>query len=196
MESQQVEVTRGVGRQGKWFWLIPASLIVAVLVVIVTPTNVCTWTPAHNEKLAAKKLKQIADAQEDYRKHGDPVGRNGYWREDIAGLYSTKAPDGRFSGLIELAVALADGKPADGTAVSGERGCTAGYWYRALKFSDENAVDVTRWAACAYPDSLSSGKVVLISSNKGDIFKKAFDKGGSVGCYPADPEREGWERVK
>ena len=149
------------------------------------------------EHNAASCLRSIATAQDDFRANDrDGNGKADYWRGDIAGLYAQKDPQGQLLKLIELSVACADAGDASGIEPYSPRGPKTGYWYRSLGFRDEAALDPERFAACAYPVGISSGRKMFLITHKGILFQKKIP--GRVdppSACPIDPEREGWERA-
>ncbi len=75
-----------------------------------------------------------------------------------------------------------------------ERSPKAGYWFRALRFAGEKAPDRSRFAACCYPASPTSGKFSFLISDSGVIFKKPGVL-KDLEVHPPDPLREGWTRL-
>lgn len=157
---------------------------------------------ASNTRNASASLKTIVTAQLDFRSNDRDGNRvNDFWRGDIAGLYAIVPPGG--SGptdaikLIEISIAAADDHPVVSMESHLRRAPKAGYWYRALRFKDEKKddPDPDRFAACAYPDSMSSGRVMFIVSHRQTIYRKQITKIEPPELFPDDPEKEGWSRL-
>jgi hypothetical protein len=151
-----------------------------------------------NERNASTSLKTITSAQADFRANDRDWNQiNDYWRADIAGLYTAKGADGTPMKLIELSLAAADDKPAstDITRFS-ERSPKAGYWYRALRYKDEEKeVDATsRFAACSYPASEGAGYYMFLVTEANTIYRKPFEGVVPEFC-PDDPVKDGWSKL-
>lgn len=130
----------------------------------------------------------MATAQADYRANDrDGNGKNDYWRKDVAGLYALPGRDGDMIKLIEPSMVTADDRPTFAVETYGRRGPRLGYWYRALRFRGETTPDPEPFAACAYPDSVSAGRVLFITSHENRVYKKPFTGGPPPEEYP-DPE--------
>ncbi len=124
----------------------------------------------------------------------DGNGKNDYWRGDIAGLYAVKGKDGRDIKLIEISIAGADLRPTTDIEKYLRPYPKAGYRYRALRFADEKAPDPDRFAACAFPDTEKAGRAMFIISHENWMYRKKAVPGG-VEIFPADPLKEGWEKM-
>jgi hypothetical protein len=152
-------------------------------------------------------LKTIASAQADYRGNDrDGNGRQDFWRGDISGLYAVVPPKSReMIKLIELSVAGADDQPtgrlADGDEGPGHvaqesfaaRKPKAGYFYRALRHSDERPgqLDPLRFAVCAYPaDYPEHGRRTYILSEDNTIYARDLGRPGPPDAYPDPATRE------
>jgi len=152
-----------------------------------------------NERNAATSLKTIWAAQLDFRSADrDRNALNDYWRKDIAGLYvlfpatdATRTP----IRLIELSIATADDQPRCDVTPYGVASAKAGYWFRALLHEDEETPSPDRFAACAFPDSASSGKWTYILDEKNSLFRKELPKQRGIDRYPADPVKAGWTKL-
>ena len=97
-----------------------------------------------------------------------------------------------------MSIAGADDNPGTEIAQLTQLGPKAGYWYRALRFGDEDPekTDPDRFAFAAYPDAYgTSGNWIIIISNDNEIYKKSPGEPLIPEIYPVDPESEGWERV-
>jgi hypothetical protein len=147
-----------------------------------------------NERNAYASLKTIASAQADFRGNDRDGNRiRDFWRADIAGLYGLKPEGGEETiKLIEGSVAGADGRPSIALEAFVVKAPKAGYWYRALRFKGETTPDPDRFAAIAYPDSASAGKVMYIISHENVLYRKDVGTGAIPETYPEDPLREGW----
>lgn len=151
---------------------------------------------ASNERNASASLRNVALAQQDfYTNDRDGNGKQDYWRDDIAGLYTLTPPNGAPIKLIEVSVAGADDRPAGDVQRFTTPSPKAGYRYRALKFKGESVPDRTRFAACAYPDTRSAGRAVFIVSHINTVYWKDFPATPPPDFYPDDPGREGWRAL-
>ena len=170
--------------------------IAAVAVWAASSITICDGRYGY-EHNAASCLRSIAFAQDDFRANDrDGNGKADYWRRDIAGLYAQKDPQGQLLKLIELPIACADAGGASGIEPYGPRSPKSGYWYRSLGFRDETALDPERFAACAYPVSISSGRKMFLITHKGILFQKMISgRFHPPSACPIDPEREGWAKV-
>lgn len=153
-----------------------------------------------NERSACASLKTVATAQADFRENDrDGNGKKDFWRGDIAGLYTTVPPGGSSPQnaikLIELSVAGADARPLKSVEEFTRRMPKAGYWYRSLPFRKETTPDPDHFAACAVPDSRSSGRHYFIISDDYVLFRRHIDQGPAPEFYPDDPVKEGWEKM-
>jgi hypothetical protein len=146
-----------------------------------------------NERDAVTMLKSLATAQADFRAN-DRDGNliEDYWRADVAGLYVTKS-QGQPIKLIELSCALADDRP---TAPAGPRTMKAGYWYRAIRIAGESKPDPNKFAFCALPGEYPKlGKYTFLVSHEGRVFRKDLGSAPGIEVFPADPSKEGWEKL-
>lgn len=154
--------------------------------------------PAYRNPSAS--LKTIASAQADYRAQDrDGNGRADFWRSDIAGLYAlVPAGSPEAIKLIELSVAGADAAPTTNILRFTSPAPKAGYRYRALLFAGEDPAkpDPDRFAACAFPDGPRADRPVLIIDHEAVVYRRPW-KGPSdtPRVFPADPLKEGWERI-
>ena len=172
----------GVAHQAGWLLRSPVPL---------------TKSSGGNERNASASLKTIASAQADFRGNDRDGNRvQDFWRPDIQGLYSLK-PEGseEMIKLIEISVAGADGRPSTPVDVFAVPAPKAGYWYRAMRFKDEKDPDPDRFAAIAYPDSRSAGRLMFILSHDNTIFRKEVGDGPVPEIYPDDPLKEGWTKL-
>lgn len=146
-----------------------------------------------NERNASASLRILMTAQIDFRENDrDGNGRKDFWRADVAGLFALKGPEGHPIKLIEVSIAGADGRPTMSVESFTRRMPKVGYWFRALRFPGETTPDTDRWAAIAYPDTLSSGRLLFIISDRGVMYKKPIRELAFPEVFPADPEKEGW----
>ena len=144
-------------------------------------------------------LKSIAAAQNDFRAHDRDVNhKRDYWRQDIAGLYALKTEETPIK-LIELSLALADADAKTDLSEYMKKEwlpqAKMGYFYRALRFWDEKEPDPGRFAAAAYPTSLSAGMLMYIMADDGRIWMKPYTN-TPPGIYPEDPRKDGWEPLR
>jgi hypothetical protein len=145
-------------------------------------------------------LKTIVLAQADFRVNDrDGDGRKNYWRSDIAGLYVLPGPSGEPIGLILPSLAGADSVPTTNIHVHTSMGPSAGYWFKTLRFKNEDPArrDPDRFAACAYADVLTKGASVFVISHENLIWRrKARVAREALEFFPdAETLREEWERA-
>lgn len=149
-------------------------------------------------------MKTVACAQADFRANDrDGDGRNEFWRADIAGLYALVNEQERRRNpgtpepirLIELSIAGADDRPVTDIAVYTNRAAKASYWYRGLRFEDEDEPDTDRFAACAFPDSRAAGKWTYIISHENTVYRNDLAPNRGLLVYPDDPEEAGWTKL-
>jgi hypothetical protein len=172
--------------------LVGFGTLGAALTALIAIPGMRTTGRMSNERHAVTMLRLLGAAQKDFREHDrDGDGRRGYWRQDVAGLYSlTHAKSGEPLRLIEISLAEADG-------AGPEPRPHAGYLYRALRFADEAPADpaVDRFAVAAYPATPASGRTMFILDSAGNAWKKAAVADG-LEVFPADPALEGWSPVR
>src|SRR4029078_3555667 len=99
-------------------------------------------------------LKQLSSAQAEFRSNDrDLDGRKQFWRADVAGLYALAPGGGPAIQLIQKSLALADHRPPYHHADQNPHRAVRGYWYGAVRHSDEDpkALDPDRFAFCAFP---------------------------------------------
>ncbi len=147
---------------------------------------------------ASASLQTIATAQFDFRDNDrDGNGKRDFWRADIASLCFL-SPDGKPIKLIEPSVALADAAPLEAPPPEwGAPGPKAGFRFRTLRLAGESSADPNRFAACAFPELYESGRqgTYIIAGHDLAVYKKDLGPNGSLDAYPADPLREGWEKL-
>lgn len=151
---------------------------------------------ASNERRASDSLKTISMAQAYFRAHYlDESGKNGYWREDVAGLYALTDKNGLTIKLIDLSVASADDHPTTNIPSDSIRSAKAGFWFRALRFSGEKNRSPDRFAICAYPESPWAGRWMFVTNEQGVIYRKVCSDAQPPGLFPKDLEKEGWFKL-
>ena len=151
---------------------------------------------ASYERGVAALLKTIISAQQDFRANDrDGNGLEDFWRKDIAGLYSLRGKDGKPLALIHPSTALADDRPQPGRELGPTSVPWCTYRFRVLRFADEKTPDPQRWAACAVPGREGDCRYVFIVSHVGLIFRKPIEKVRHLELFPADPLKDGWEKV-
>jgi hypothetical protein len=150
-------------------------------------------------RTSSTSLKTLSSAQADFRANDrDHDGVNQFWRGDVSGLYTTVAADGTAIKLIELSVAAADDRPKTDILKYAPRTAKAGYWYRAIRYLDEDpkAPDPNRFAYCAFPDSPSAGKYMFIVNENNTIFRAAANNSRGIEFFPTDEElKTSWSKV-
>ena len=134
--------------------------------------------------MASSTLREIASLQEEFRSSDlDQNGALDYWRKDIAELcryYET-----------HLAYAQAEDRPV--TARSSRE---QPFLVRAMRFQDEKEPDPRRFAACCFPARYGPGiRSHYIISHERVVYKKDLGHGNGIEVYPADPVKEGWEKL-
>jgi len=193
------------------FWVIGIGLLLLVLAVgVVVPAfdirfdcRSCWLFQRHRhgytERNPSTSLKTITSAQADFRANDrDGDGVNQFWRADIAGLYALAPSGGPAIRLIEGSVALADARPLFDLTREGKRAPKAGYWYRAIRHTDEQTLDAAlRFAAVAYPaDYPKSGKYTFIVDENNTIYRCDLGHGRGIEVYPAEDElRAKWAKL-
>ncbi len=77
------------------------------------------------------------------------------------------------------------------------RGPKSGYWYRTLRFKNEQEPGPDRCAAVAYPDSLSAGRTMFLISHENVMYRKEIPSLpiAPPNLYPEDPAKDGWARL-
>jgi len=151
--------------------------------------------PVAYELAAVSTLRHLHTIQEHFRNNdADGDGVKAYWRQDIAGLYTTPDKQGPLK-LIEPTLAGADYLPKSDLTPYAKRASKARYWYRALRFSDEKDPDPKRFALCAFPDGTSNrARMTFIIAQDNLVYFKLLEKPETLVEYPADPGKEGWSR--
>jgi len=151
------------------------------------------------ERNASTSLKTIASAQAYFRANdGDNDGVNQFWRSDVSGLYTLAPGGGPAIKLIELSVACADDRPKTDIHKYSILAPKAGYWYRAIRHSDEDpkALDPNRFAYCAFPDSPKAGKYIFIVDENNTIFRSLADGRRGIEVFPTEEERRtSWSKL-
>jgi hypothetical protein len=146
---------------------------------------------------ASASLRSIAVAQADFRANDRDGNRIAdYWRADVAGLYAFKPPGGETIRLIELSIACADDRAATDVSALGVKSPKAGFWYRATRLPSEASPDPDRFAASCHPVALEKGRwgtYVIREDNV--VHKKMLGHANGIDVHPADPAREGWEKL-
>lgn len=146
---------------------------------------------------ASASLKTIAVAQCDYRRNDrDGNRKEDYWRADVAGLYAFKPPGGESIKLIEVSIAAADDRAVEDLSAHATKSPKAGFWYRAIRLADEKTPDPDRFAASCHPAVLEKGRWgTYVVREDGNIHKKILGHANGIDVHPADPPREGWDRL-
>jgi hypothetical protein len=127
----------------------------------------------------------------------DDMSGHGYWRGDIAGLFTLKL-EGQPIKLLDVAIVQADSDPkTDLSSIIGyQRLAVRNYWFRAIRFPEENLSDSTRYAVCAFPDIYREGsKLTFVMSDSKIIYAKDLGHGQGIIAYPRDMDREYWKRL-
>lgn len=173
-----------------------------------------------NERYASAMLKTLATAEADFRSNDRDGNRvNDFWVADVSGLYRILA-NGDAIKLIEMAVAVADARPAvpvDATdalpsdaktklQLVGTAAAKAGYHFAAIekvqeadgkfvKYDEGKGRNTSRFGFCAYPAEYGpKGKMTFAITENNISYKK--DTGGKrVEQWPLDPAKDGWQRV-
>lgn len=182
-----------------WAWTVLIAVGLVLLGISLMIPGLSGSQRASNDRNASASLKTVATAQADFRSNDrDGNHENDYWRGDIAGLYTIVPKGGSPKDaikLIEPAIACADDRPVTDIHPYGPRRPKAGYWYRALRFKSETTPGPNRFAACAYPDTLSSGRVMFLITDRNQMYMKSVDRIEPPVVCPDDPEKEGWRRM-
>lgn len=206
--------------------IVCVGLLAVAGTVLLEPWHSCgrhaAWTTtflirsqcgAGGERNAAASLKTITVAQVDFRSNdrdGNKV--NDFWRGDIAGLYGLCPPGtDEMVKLIEISVAGADSHPLDAGSTPPRPGKMTGltyyatrapkagcYWFRAIRHADEkDGVDAnSRFAACAFPDSRSAGRLTYVVDERNVIWKRDLGEKRGIEVFPTDEElRTLWSKL-
>ena len=164
--------------------------------LIGSPEGLITSRGVTNDRVAATSLKTIASAQADFRandRDGNQVAD--FWRGDITGLYTVKGTDGQPIKLIELSVTAADDRPVTDLSRYALQSPRAGYWFRALRRKDESEKpDPNRFAACAFPATVTAGKYMFLVTEENIIYRRVFEGQPPEFC-PDEPLKSGWEKL-
>ncbi len=146
---------------------------------------------------AGALLRVLASVQGDFRDQDrDGNGKKDFWREDVAGLYASRAADGSLLRLIPIEDAAADDRPSKPYASLPPRTPVWGCWFRALRHADEAVADPGRFAFCSFPEDYPRhGRFTFIVDEGGGVFLKDLGHGRGVEAYPADPLKEGWTQL-
>jgi hypothetical protein len=183
-------------------------LIVAIIVLLAAHAwdyNYCTPCMLYRyhphgcgQWLPISALKTITSAQADFRANDrDGDGMNQFWRADIAGLYTLAPGGGPAIRLIEQSLALADAQPTVDLTSEGQLAPYSGYWFRALRHTDETEVDGLRFAAVAYPASyLRTGRFTYIVDENNTILRADLGHGKGLDVYPTSAELKAqWSKL-
>ena len=136
-------------------------------------------------------------AEEDFRSNDrDGNGEHDYWRLDVAGLYRLAGENGEALHLIEESLAAADDRAETDLEATVDRESHAGFWFRAIRHAGETAPDPRRFAACCFPETYGPGiRGTYIISEAHVVYKKDLGHGRGIDFFPADPPKEGWEKL-
>ena len=99
--------------------------------------------------------------------------------------------------LIEVSLAGADERPLCDNSSYATPGPKAGTWFRAIRHADEVEPEPHRFAFCAFParyDRRRPWTYIIDESNV--IYMKDLRRPGGVDVFPADPEKDGWEKLE
>ena len=122
------------------------GLFSLLLVGAVIVLGVLGDSRAHRQRVASSRMKQLANAQADFRsKDRDDNKVNDYWMADVAGLYTLKGSNGEPIRLIQEIIAWRDDAPLQNGAAGGRyhsmesllpgagRPAQTGYRYMAMR---------------------------------------------------------------
>lgn len=172
-----------------------------------------TWRA--NELEAVLALRRLAVGEAEFRENDhDHNGVRDFWTGDVSSLHRLHY-EGAAIAVIDRDLAAADARPRPAGEEFGRIGVALprqswhGYWFEALEVNgsgasyltdtDANGTAVhhpTAFAICAYPEQpRGTGEFTLILNEQGELWKKDT-KGTPVKAWPADPEKEGWARVR
>jgi len=176
------------------------SVLILVLVLAGAGFTWYTLNTAHSSKVgyelaAVSTLQYLHGIQDHFRNNdADEDGVRAYWRQDVAGLYTTKDKKGPLK-RIEPTLAGADYFQKCDLTPYAKRASKARYWYRALRFPDEKNPDPNRFAISAFPDGTSErARNTFIIAQDNVVYFKVLEKPEAMAEYPADPAKEGWSR--
>ena len=167
---------------------------ITALVAIVCISPLESPRISANQRKAISTLKTVVTAQNKFRaSDSDENSVKVYWRSDLAGL--SVVNDAK---LIKFSIAGADDSQVTVPGTYSYRSPKSGYWFRALRFSDElpDKPDPDRFAAGGYPDEYGlSGRWSFIISHDDVLYRKDLGEEGAPAVYPVRPEAEGWETL-
>jgi hypothetical protein len=178
----------------RWPTIVRLLSFTCVLGIVLIPAG-CGPADDVPDWFGAGSLRPIASAQEAFRRNSEEDGgKQGYWRGDVAGL-ATMIRGGKPIALIEMSQAEADDRPDPKVSRLNQRKSHHGYWYRALRFSDETTQDSARFAVCAFPDHASVSPWTFIVDHTSTTYRKKLGNIRGIEVYPANPLIEGRERI-
>ena len=173
-------------------WVVVLGTLAALTFYFAVPMCIHPMWAA-NQRSASDALKSLYSAQADFSSNDRDENKiQDYWRSDVAGLYVMKS-QGQPLKLIELSCALADDRPV---VPAGPREPKAGYWFRAIRFAGESKPGPKRFAFCAFPEAYpKTGKQTFIINEDNTVYRKDLGAARGVEVWPADPLKEGWEKL-
>jgi hypothetical protein len=116
-----------------WPKLLALGGALALVVLVVVPF-ILSSSRTSGVHRPYSDLRTIAGAQAAFReKTSAGRAKKGYWRVDLASLYAQTDSAGQPIGLISLALAAADDRPAVDLSPA-VRSPKSGYWFRSLPF--------------------------------------------------------------
>jgi len=162
----------------------------------------CHHHHGNTERSPVAWLKTLATAEVDFRSNDrDGNGRNDFWRDDVAGLFSL-VPRGwsHRIRLIALSLAEADARPVHDVTALRPRAPLRGYWFMAIRHADEVQPDRgSRFAFCAFPDVYGpeGGKRwTYVIDESGTVCRADLGHGRGVDVFPSEDElRQCWSRM-
>ncbi len=192
--------------------LIPLLLAIAPVVAgcASSPIHPPEEGPQANEAHAARLLRNIVDAEEDWKYSDlDGNGAQDYWTRDVTGFFALDRTDRAGHRGVSREVALADpigtnyypkelkrlhGAPAHGyrfkALLMDERG-----WPYALDEDEDGTANSnsSRYGFVAYPERYpADGRATFLVNQRGIVWQKDLEGALPPHKFPAEPEAEGW----
>lgn len=140
---------------------------------------------------AHEGLVKLVKAEAEFRGNdADGDGDKNYWRKDIAGLYGLVPIGGNAIKIAPLSLAAADDRPIVDLHDYVVPSTHGGYWYRAIRHADEdpNRLSRYRFAFCAYPDNVSSGKYIYVVDENNTIYRAVANGRRGIDVFPTEEQ--------
>jgi hypothetical protein len=165
-------------RAPRWSEFLFLLGVIIVLLAILIPC-VLAAQRASNERNASGRLKQMNSIQVTFKTNDfDGNSINDYWTADVSGLYHMTVSGAGKIRMIELEVALADGRTHEPYAGHRSRP-KDDYWFQAMKGYETGKgrqpyyrTNVDRFSFIAYPHRYGrDGRLCFTVSEGGTMYK-------------------------